>query len=85
VWAFENQITREWGTVRPLRKDLRACQSPTLDIYELQIAKEIFLNRVSNRSDKHLFWHFMHITDHIYNSYMRLELTQILDVDFFLD
>ena len=55
VWAFENQITREWGTVRPLRKDLRACQSPTLDIYELQIAKEIFLNRVSNRSDKHLF------------------------------
>ena len=42
VWAFENQITREWGTVRPLRKDLRACQSPTLDIYELQIATEIF-------------------------------------------
>ena len=58
VWAFENQITREWGTVRPLRKDLRACQSPTLDIYELQIAKEIFLNRVSNRSDKHLFLAF---------------------------
>ena len=55
VWAFENQITREWGTVRPLRKDLRACQSPTLDIYELQIAKEIFLNKVSNKSDKHSF------------------------------
>ena len=44
VWKPNNERGGDEETVRPLGKDLRGRQSPTLDIYELQIAAvQIFL------------------------------------------